>query len=309
VAGALGISFGVVIAKEVFGGTGMNFINPALAARAFLFFAYPAEISGDKVCGVPEQSRSTASQRHRAGAAAPVDAAARVDGCRGGTPSSGWSRAAWARLGAGLPDRRGDPRAHPRRLVADDGRVALGTVGMSLLFNALASSAHPYFAIPSGGTWCSALAFGTAFMPPTGDLAVLGPRQVDLRAADRRAGRAGANVNPAYPESMMLVILFMNVMAPLIDYPIVRANINRRLKRRRELNPPLHVRLRCGGVCGLRAAGAVAAVGLREKQETNARLYRQKNVLLAAGLVKPGRIFRPRTAGDLRQEHTIRWST
>ena len=46
---ALGISFGVVLAKEVFGGTGMNFINPALAARAFLFFAYPAEISGDKV--------------------------------------------------------------------------------------------------------------------------------------------------------------------------------------------------------------------------------------------------------------------
>jgi Na+-transporting NADH:ubiquinone oxidoreductase subunit B len=79
---ALGISFGVVIAKEVFGGTGMNFINPALAARAFLFFAYPAEISGDRVWTA-------------------VPAGSAVDGFSGATPggvlSSAGNRAAWAR--------------------------------------------------------------------------------------------------------------------------------------------------------------------------------------------------------------------
>jgi len=234
---ALGISFGVVIAKEVFGGTGMNFINPALAARAFLFFAYPAEISGDKVwTAVPE--------------------AVAVDGFSGATvlaqlrqstqplESMGLS---WWNAFVGLePGSMGETsalacligaailvltRVGSWRTMAG---VALGTVGMSLLFNALASSAHPYFAIPFWwhmvlGGW----AFGTAFMatdPVTSPFSdrgkwiyglLIGALVVLVRT-----------VNPAYPESMMLVILFMNVMAPLIDYPIVRANINRRLKRR-----------------------------------------------------------------------------
>ena len=234
---ALGISFGVVIAKEVFGGTGMNFINPALAARAFLFFAYPAEISGDKVwTAVPE--------------------AVAVDGFSGATvlaqlrqstqplESMGLS---WWNAFIGLePGSMGETsalacligaailvltRVGSWRTMAG---VALGTVGMSLLFNALASSAHPYFAIPFWwhmvlGGW----AFGTAFMatdPVTSPFSdrgkwiyglLIGALVVLVRT-----------VNPAYPESMMLVILFMNVMAPLIDYPIVRANINRRLKRR-----------------------------------------------------------------------------
>jgi len=156
---ALGISFGVVIAKEVFGGTGMNFINPALAARAFLFFAYPAEISGDKVwTAVPE--------------------AVAVDGFSGATvlaqlrqstqplESMGLS---WWNAFVGLePGSMGETsalacligaailvltRVGSWRTMAG---VALGTIGMALVFNALASSAHPYFAIPSGGTWCSA---------------------------------------------------------------------------------------------------------------------------------------------------------
>jgi Na+-transporting NADH:ubiquinone oxidoreductase subunit B len=112
--------------------------------------------------------------------------------------------------------------------------VALGTIAMALVFNAFASPAHPYFAIPFWwhmvlGGW----AFGTVFMatdPVTSPFSdrgrwiyglMIGALVVLVRT-----------VNPAYPESMMLVILFMNVMAPLIDYPIVKANINRRLKRR-----------------------------------------------------------------------------
>jgi Na+-transporting NADH:ubiquinone oxidoreductase subunit B len=234
---ALGISFGVVIAKEVFGGTGMNFINPALAARAFLFFAYPAEISGDKVwTAVPE--------------------AVAVDGFSGATvlaqlrqstqplESMGLS---WWNAFVGLePGSMGETsalacligaailvltRVGSWRTMAG---VALGTIGMALVFNALASSAHPYFAIPFWwhmvlGGW----AFGTAFMatdPVTSPFSDRGKWIYGLMIGALVV--LVRTVNPAYPESMMLVILFMNVMAPLIDYPIVRANINRRLKRR-----------------------------------------------------------------------------
>jgi Na+-transporting NADH:ubiquinone oxidoreductase subunit B len=111
--------------------------------------------------------------------------------------------------------------------------VALGTIAMSLVFNAFASPAHPYFAIPFWwhmvlGGW----AFGTALMatdPVTSPFTergkwiygtLIGVFIVLVRT-----------VNPAYPESTMLVILFMNVMAPLIDYGFVKANIKRRARR------------------------------------------------------------------------------
>jgi len=233
---ALGISFGVVIAKEVFGGTGMNFINPALAARAFLFFAYPAEISGDKVwTAVPE--------------------AVAVDGFSGATvlaqlrqstqplESMGLS---WWNAFIGLePGSMGETsalacligaailvltRVGSWRTMAG---VALGTIGMALVFNALASPPTRTSRFPSGGTWCSAAGRSHRLH---------GHRPVTSPFSDRGKWIYGLmigalvvlvrTVNPAYPESMMLVILFMNVMAPLIDYPIVRANINRRLKRR-----------------------------------------------------------------------------
>ena len=234
---ALGISFGVVLAKEVFGGTGMNFINPALAARAFLFFAYPAEISGDKVwTAVPEGSA--------------------VDGFSGATvlaqlrqatqPFDSLGLSWWNAFVGWEPGSMGETSALACLIGAaiiaftkvgswrTMAGVALGTIAMSLVFNAFASPAHPYFAIPFWwhmvlGGW----AFGTAFMatdPVTSPFtdrgkwiygSLIGALVVLVRT-----------VNPAYPESMMLVILFMNVMAPLIDYPIVRANVNRRLKRR-----------------------------------------------------------------------------
>jgi Na+-transporting NADH:ubiquinone oxidoreductase subunit B len=233
---ALGISFGVVLAKEVFGGTGMNFVNPALAARAFLFFAYPAEISGDRVW-----------------TAAPPEAL--VDGFSGATQlaqmrqmtgpfaDQGFS---WMKAFVGLePGSMGETsviacligavilivtRIGSWRTMAG---VALGTIAMATLFNLIGSKTNPYFAVPFWwhmvvGGW----AFGTVFMatdPVTSPFSergkwiygiMIGALVVLVRA-----------VNPAYPESMMLVILFMNVVAPLIDYGIVRANVRRRRRR------------------------------------------------------------------------------
>ncbi|MGE5160560.1 MAG: NADH:ubiquinone reductase (Na(+)-transporting) subunit B [Betaproteobacteria bacterium] len=233
---ALGISFGVVIAKEVFGGTGMNFINPALAARAFLFFAYPAAMSGDRVW-----------------TAVPPGAA--VDGFSGATvlsqlriltepfESAGFS---WWQSFIGLePGSLGETSALACLIGAviigvtkvGSWRImvgaVLGTVAMALLFNAIGSSTNPWFAVPFWwhmvlGGW----AFGVAFMatdPVTAPFAnkgkwiygfMIGALIVLIRV-----------VNPAYPESVMLVILFMNVMAPAIDHAFIAANIKRRRRR------------------------------------------------------------------------------
>jgi Na+-transporting NADH:ubiquinone oxidoreductase subunit B len=233
---ALGISFGVVIAKEVFGGTGMNFINPALAARAFLFFAYPGEISGDKVWSAVPQG-------------------AAVDGYSGATllgqmrvmtepfEQAGFS---WWNAFIGLePGSMGETSALAcligaiiiavtrvgswRTMLA----MTLGTIAMALLFNAIGSTTNPWFGVPFWwhmvlGGW----AFGMAFMatdPVTSPFSergkwiygfMIGAMIVLVRI-----------VNPAYPESTMLVILFMNVMAPVIDYAFVKANIDRRKRR------------------------------------------------------------------------------
>ncbi|MBK9243339.1 MAG: NADH:ubiquinone reductase (Na(+)-transporting) subunit B [Burkholderiales bacterium] len=234
---ALGISFGVVIAKEIFGGTGMNFINPALAARAFLFFAYPAEISGDKVwTAVPE------------GAA--------VDGFSGATllgqmrvmsgPFAEQGYSWWNAFAGWEPGSMGETSALACAigaviiLVTKVGSwrtmagVVVGTVAMASLLNAIGSSTNPWFGVPFWwhmvlGSW----AFGTVFMatdPVTSPFSergkwvygiLIGLMIVLIRVT-----------NPAYPESVMLVILFMNVMAPIIDWGFVQANIRRRLARR-----------------------------------------------------------------------------
>jgi Na+-transporting NADH:ubiquinone oxidoreductase subunit B len=236
---ALGISFGVVLAKEVFGGTGMNFINPALAARAFLFFGYPAQISGDAVWTA-------------------IDRAHAIDGFSGATLLTHLRQASapfadlglsWWNAFVGLePGSMGETSALACLLGAvllvvtgigswrTMAGVALGTVVMATTFNLIGSATNPYFAVPFWwhmvlGGW----AFGTVFMatdPVTSPFTergkwiygiLIGVLVVLIRV-----------VNPAYPEAMMLVILFMNVMAPLIDYPMIRANIQRRLHRRAE---------------------------------------------------------------------------
>jgi Na+-transporting NADH:ubiquinone oxidoreductase subunit B len=233
---ALGISFGVVLAKEVFGGTGMNFINPALASRAFLFFAYPAAISGDRVWTA-------------------VPPAAAVDGFSGATrlaeirlmsPPFDGSGAGWWDAFIGLePGSMGETSALAcligALIIAFTGvgswRIMVGsvfgTIAMALLFNAVGSSTNAWFGVPFWwhmvlGGW----AFATAFMatdPVTAPFTeagrwvyglLIGVMIVLVRV-----------VNPAYPESVMLVILFMNVMAPLIDHVFVRANIRRRRER------------------------------------------------------------------------------
>jgi Na+-transporting NADH:ubiquinone oxidoreductase subunit B len=234
---ALGISFGVVLAKEVYGGTGMNFVNPALAARAFLFFAYPGDISGDRVW--------TAMDRAQA-----------VDGFSGATvlakmrqmtgPFENLDVSWWTAFVGLEPGSMGETSALACLLGAvvlivtgigswrTMAGVALGTVAMATTFNLIGSATNPYFGVPFwwhmvAGGW----AFGTVFMatdPVTSPFTekgkwiyglMIGALVVLIRT-----------VNPAYPESMMLVILFMNVVAPIIDYPLVRANVNRRMRRR-----------------------------------------------------------------------------
>jgi Na+-transporting NADH:ubiquinone oxidoreductase subunit B len=227
---ALGISFGVVLGKEVFGGTGKNFLNPALTGRAFLYFAYPAQLSGDAVWVA-------------------------VDGVTSATPlsivaSSGmdalqqqWS---WmdAFLGA-IPGSIGETstlaillgmavllitRVASWRIILG---VFLGMVVFSTFLNTIGSESNPAFGMPwywhlvTGG-----FAFGMVFMATdpvsaamtnTGKWAfgiLIGVMTVLIRV-----------INPAFPEGIMLAILFSNLFAPLMDHFVVQANIKRRLAR------------------------------------------------------------------------------
>lgn len=235
---ALGISFGVVVAKEVFGGTGMNFLNPALAGRAFMFFAYPADISGDTVWvamygvhAVDGFSGATLLAKMRSftepfnEAASDMSWATAFLGFEPG--SMGETSALACLIGAAILI---VTKVGSWRIMAG---VAIGTIAMALLFNAIGSKTNHWFAMPFWwhmvlGGW----AFGTAFMatdPVTAPFTDkgrwiygigIGALIVTIRV-----------LNPAYPESVFLVILFMNVMSPLIDYGLVRGNIQRRKRR------------------------------------------------------------------------------
>ena len=228
---ALGISFGVVLGKEVFGGTGKNFLNPALVGRAFLYFAYPASMSGDSVW-VPVDGYSGATalaisalEGHQALAPAGItwwDAfMGTIQGCLGETSAL----ACFIGLAFLLATRIAN-----FRLVAG---CLIGMIGFSTLLNVVGSDTNPMFAMP--WYWHLVLggyAFGLAFMvtePVSGSHtnlgrwiygALIGVMVVMIRV-----------VNPAFPEGMMLAILFGNIFAPLIDYFVVRANIARRVKR------------------------------------------------------------------------------
>lgn len=228
---ALGISFGVVIAKEVFGGTGKNFLNPALAGRAFLFFAYPAQISGDAVWTAVDGFTG----------ATPLAIAA-----AGGIPAVVAGGLTWwnAFLGQ-LPGSIGETstlailiggavlllmKIASWRIVSG---VMLGMIATSLLLNSIGSTTNPMFAMP--WYWhlvVGGFAFGMMFMATdpvsaamtnTGKWifgALIGLMVVLIRV-----------VNPAFPEGMMLAILFANLCAPLIDHFVVSANIKRRVAR------------------------------------------------------------------------------
>jgi len=236
---AVGISFGVVFAKELFGGTGMNFVNPALAARAFLFFAYPAFLSGDVVWSaalpgftVDGYSGATllAQWRHMEGAFAAqgFDFWRAFLGVELG--SMGETSALACLIGAAILIATG---VGSWRIMAG---TALGTIAMASLFNAIGPAGNPYFAVPF---WWHMVAGGWAFAA-----VFMATDPVTAPFTDRGRWIYGFGigamvvlirvVNPAYPESVMLVILFMNVVAPIIDYGMVRRNLRRRAKRRAE---------------------------------------------------------------------------
>ena len=228
---ALGISFGVVIAKEVFGGTGKNFLNPALAGRAFLFFAYPAQLSGDAVwTAIDGVTGATPLATAAAGGIAAVTAGGLSwwDAFLGTIPGSVGETGTLAILIGGAVLLLS--RIASWRIVSG---VMLGMVGCSLLLNSVGSASNPMFAMP--WHWHLVLggfAFGMVFMATdpvsaamtdTGKWifgALIGVMVVLIRV-----------VNPAFPEGMMLAILFANLCAPLIDHFVVTANIKRRAAR------------------------------------------------------------------------------
>jgi Na+-transporting NADH:ubiquinone oxidoreductase subunit B len=222
---ALGISFGVVVGKEVFGGTGKNFLNPALAGRAFLYFAYPAQMSGDAVwVAVDGYTRATALGNAALGQDYGVGLwqafVGNIPGSMGETSTLAILVAAVILLAT---------RIASWRIMA--GCVA-GLIATALLFNS-GDSTNPMFAMPF--YWHLVLggfAFGAVFMATdpvsaamtnTGRLIfgfLIGFMCVLIRV-----------VNPAFPEGMMLAILFGNLFAPLIDYFVVQRNVKRRLAR------------------------------------------------------------------------------
>jgi len=239
---ALGISFGVVIGKEVFGGTGKNFLNPALTARAFLYFAYPAQISGDKVWTAVDGFSG----------ATPLGALASADAGQVGMKSITESAAAggldisWAQAFLGnISGSMGETSTLACLfgalvlIVAGVGswRIMAGMLaggfGFSLLLWAIGSDTNAMFQMPPW--WhlvVGGFAFGLVFMatdPVSAAMtntgrwyygALIGVMTILIRV-----------VNPAFPEGVMLAILFGNVFAPTIDYFVVRANIKRRLAR------------------------------------------------------------------------------
>ena len=224
---AIAVAFAVIIGKEVFGGTGYNFLNPALVARAFLFFSYPSQMSGDTVW-IAEQgdaiSGATPLGEMLAGGVKPH--ASVLDMFLGFIPGSvGETSVIAILIGAVILLVTGI--ASWRIMLS----IFAGGAAMGLVFNMI--GANPYMEMPFyyhfliGGFMFGAVFMATdpvtAAQTNTGKYiygALIGIMAVLIRV-----------LNPAYPEGMMLSILLLNVFAPLIDYYVVDANIRRRAKR------------------------------------------------------------------------------
>ncbi len=229
---AVGISFGLVFAKEVFGGVGRNFMNPALASRAFIYFAYPAQITGDAIWTAVDGVTS----------ATPLGAIAVADPSTG-IASLGYS---WTQLFIGnFPGSMGETstlacllgaivllatRVAPWRVIVS---MLIGGLIASLFFMLQAEPANALYTIPPHyHLVLGSFAFGMVFMATD-----------PVSAAHTRMGQwfYGGLIgflcilirvaNPAYPEGVMLAILLGNVFAPLIDYFVLQANIKRRMLR------------------------------------------------------------------------------
>jgi len=231
---AVSTIFAVIIGKEVFGGTGMNILNPALTARAFLFFAYPTKMSGDEVWINTSLEKGEKLVDGFSGATPLGDAAAglanKIPGIQesfiGTIPGSiGETSTLACLIGAAILLYTG---IGSWRIMLS---VFIGGYVMALLFN-LAGTTTLMQLTPIHHLVLGGFAFGAVFMatdPVTGAQTNTGKYiygfLIGLFAIMLRV------FNPAYPEGMMLAILFMNVMAPLIDHYIIQANIRRRLKR------------------------------------------------------------------------------
>jgi len=227
---AVGISFGVIIGKEVFGGTGKNFLNPALVARAFLYFAYPAQISGDAVW-TPVDGFSGAT---------PLGISA-IEGFQGVLDTGlTWMQAFLGQMQGSIGEVSTAAcllgaviliftRIASWRIIV---AVFAGLIIPTLIFGSPDSS-NPMMAMP--WQWHVVLggfAFGAIFMATD-----------PVSAAQTNTGKWVFGfligfmtwlirvVNPAFPEGIMLAILFANVFAPVIDHFVVQANVKRRLKR------------------------------------------------------------------------------
>jgi len=224
---ALGISFGVVIGKEVFGGVGMNILNPALTGRVFLFFAYPAQISGDKVwVAVDGLSRATPlAQLAESAASLTVSWKDAFIGLEPG--SMGETSTLACLIGAAILI---ISKVGSWRIMLS---VVVGMVGLSALLNVVGSSSNPMFAVtPLQHLVLGGFAFGTVFMatdPVTAAYTESGKYIYGLFIGMLTV--LVRVLNPAFPEGMMLAILFMNVFSPIIDRVFINANIKRRRLR------------------------------------------------------------------------------
>ena len=236
----LGTAFAVIFGKEIFGGTGMNIFNPAVLARAFVFFAYTPQMSGEKVWysnwqwaqelfnvnGADVQTGATALEQLASNGEMQWSA---LDAFLGFIPGSfGETSTIAILLGGALLLFTGV--ASWKTMLS----VFVGGLGMAYLFDVCgvgALSAHegfePYMHLIIGG-----FAFGAVFMatdPVTSAQTSTGKYIVGFMTG--ALAILIREVNPAYPEGMMLSILFMNALAPLVDYFVVEANIRRRKNR------------------------------------------------------------------------------
>lgn len=241
---AVAVVFGVVIGKEVFGGTGMNILNPALTIRAFLFFAYPTWMSGDKVwvhgaverAGTPDAISGETILGYLAQNNASEYTYSISDMFFGFIPGSVGETSAFLILLGGL-FLIFSKIASWRIMVS----AVIGALVMGLIFNGIVDAgiiteSSSFYGLMSFDFWqhliVGGLAFGIVYMatdPVTGSQTnkgkwiygfLIGFLSVMIRV-----------FNPAYPEGVFLAILLMNVFAPTIDHYVIRANVKRRMKR------------------------------------------------------------------------------
>jgi len=237
---AIATAFAVIIGKEVFGGTGMNIVNPALTARAFLFFAYPSKMSGDKVWIAGLEAGQGIADGFSGATPLAVAAAAEknldafhskfsvLDSFIGIIPGSiGETSTLAILIGAAILLYTG---IGSWKIMIS---VFIGGFAMGTLLNTFATDTNIFMSLPAyehlvlGG-----FAFGAVFMATD-----------PVTAAQTETGKwiygfligfiaiLVRVLNPAYPEGVMLAILLMNVFAPLIDYYVIQSSIKKRMKR------------------------------------------------------------------------------